>query len=83
MIIWFNGTANHDNVASQLTHYKTNSFAIQNQVSHLSCNPMSPEGRAAGVPNLPLNPDFGSQLLGTILVSLEFWTLRLNRKSPI
>jgi hypothetical protein len=31
-------TANHDNVANQLTHYKTNSFAIQNQASHLSFN---------------------------------------------
>jgi hypothetical protein len=29
-------TANHDNVATQLTHYKTNSFAIQNQASHLT-----------------------------------------------
>jgi hypothetical protein len=77
------GTANHDHVASQLTHYKTNSFAIQNQVSHLTFNPMSPEGRAARAPNPPPNPDFGSQLLGTILVSLKFWTLRLNRKSPI
>jgi hypothetical protein len=29
-------TANHDNVATQLTHYKTNSFAIQNQASHVT-----------------------------------------------
>jgi hypothetical protein len=26
--------ANHDNVATQLTHYETDSFAIQNQASH-------------------------------------------------
>jgi hypothetical protein len=48
------GTANHDNVASQLTHYKTNSFAIQNQVSHLTFNPMSPEETAPGAPNVTL-----------------------------
>src|SRR4029077_15824279 len=29
-------TANHDNVATQVTHYKTNSFAIQNQASHVT-----------------------------------------------
>jgi len=29
-------TANHDSVATQLTHYKTNSFAIQNQASHIT-----------------------------------------------
>jgi len=29
-------TANHDNVATQLMHYKTNSFAIQNQASHVN-----------------------------------------------
>jgi hypothetical protein len=43
-------TANHDNVATQLTHYKTNSFAIQNQASHVTFNSGSPEGRAAGAP---------------------------------
>ena len=29
-------TANHDNVATQPTHDKTNSFAIQNQASHVT-----------------------------------------------
>jgi len=29
-------TANHDNVATQLMHYKTNSFTIQNQASHVN-----------------------------------------------
>jgi len=29
-------TANHDNVATQITHYKTNSFTIQNQASHVT-----------------------------------------------
>jgi hypothetical protein len=47
-------TANHDNVATQLTHYKTNSFAIQNQASHFTFNSESPEGGAAGAPNPPL-----------------------------
>jgi len=32
-------TANRDNVANQLMRYKTNSFAIQNQASHLTFNP--------------------------------------------
>jgi hypothetical protein len=48
------GAANHGNVANQLMRYKTNSFAIYNQASHLTFNPMSPEGRAAGAPNPPL-----------------------------
>jgi hypothetical protein len=43
-------TANHDNVASQPMHYKITSFEIQKQVSHLTFNPISPEGRAAGPP---------------------------------
>jgi hypothetical protein len=46
--------ANHHNVATQLTHYKTDSFAIQNQASHVTFNSLSPEGRAAGAPNPPL-----------------------------
>jgi len=29
------GTANHDNVATELGHHKTTSFAIQNQASHV------------------------------------------------
>jgi hypothetical protein len=37
------GTANHDNVASQLTHYKTNSFAIQESsepfLAAIRCHP--------------------------------------------
>ena len=32
------GTANRNNVAPQLTHYETDSFAIQNQASHLAFN---------------------------------------------
>jgi hypothetical protein len=43
-------TANHNNVVSQLMRHATNSLAIQNQASHLTFNPMSPEGRAAGAP---------------------------------
>jgi hypothetical protein len=43
-------TANPNNVTTQLTHYKTNSFAIQNQASHVIFNSGSPEGRAAGAP---------------------------------
>jgi hypothetical protein len=44
-------TANHDNVATtQVTHYKSHSFAIQNQASHVIFNSLSPEGRAAGAP---------------------------------
>ena len=31
-------TANRNNVAPQLTHYETDSFAIQNQASHLAFN---------------------------------------------
>jgi len=52
LIRW--STANHDNVATQLTHYKTHSFAIQNQASHVIFNSLSPEGTAAGAPNPPL-----------------------------
>lgn len=29
-------TANHDSVATQMTHYKTNSFAIHNQARHVT-----------------------------------------------
>jgi hypothetical protein len=47
-------TANHHNVATQLMHQKTHSFAIQNQASHVIFNSLSPEGRAVGVPNPPL-----------------------------
>src|SRR4029453_14689839 len=39
--------------ANQLIHYKTNSFAIQNQAIHLPPSSV-PEGRAAGAPNPPL-----------------------------
>ena len=46
--------ANHDKVAPQLTHYETDSFAIQNQPSHLAFNLMLREGKAAGIPNPPL-----------------------------
>jgi hypothetical protein len=46
--------ANHDKVAPQLTHYETDSFAIQNQASHLAFNLMLREGKAAGLPNPPL-----------------------------
>jgi hypothetical protein len=42
------GTANHDNVATELAHHKTNAFAIQNQASHLTFNLMLSAGRAAG-----------------------------------
>jgi hypothetical protein len=50
-------TANHHNVATQLMHQKTHSFAIQNQASHVIFNSLSPEERAVGVPNPPLiNP---------------------------
>jgi hypothetical protein len=36
-------TANHDNVANQLMRYKTDSFAIQNQESHLTFNQLKGE----------------------------------------
>ena len=49
------GTANNANMSRANSRiYKTNFFAIQNQVSHLTFNPMSPEGRAAGAANSPL-----------------------------
>jgi hypothetical protein len=47
-------TANRDNVGRQLTHYETDSVAIQNQASHLVFNLILPEGKAAGTPNPPL-----------------------------
>ena len=47
-------TANHDNVATQLTHYKTNSFAIQNQASHFSFNLMLSEQSGGKVAYQPL-----------------------------
>jgi hypothetical protein len=47
-------TANRDKVAPQLTHYETNSFAVQNQASHIASNLMLREGKAAGIPNPPL-----------------------------
>jgi hypothetical protein len=47
-------TANRNNVASQLTHYETDSFAIQNQASHLAFNLMLSERRGGKVAYPPL-----------------------------
>ncbi len=46
-------TANRNKVAPQLTHYETDSFAIQNQASHLVFNLILPGREAAGTPNQP------------------------------
>ena len=47
-------TANRNNVAPQLTHYETDSFAIQNQASHLAFNLMlsKPSGGKVAYPPL-------------------------------
>jgi hypothetical protein len=47
-------TANRNNVAPQLTHYETDSFAIQNQASHLAFNLMlsKPSGGEVAYPPL-------------------------------
>ena len=47
-------TANRNNVAPQLTHYETDSFAIQNQASHLAFNLMLSERSGEKVAYPPL-----------------------------
>ena len=47
-------TANRNNVAPQLTHYETDSFAIQNQASHLAFNLMLSEPSGGKVAYPPL-----------------------------
>jgi hypothetical protein len=41
-------TANHNNVATQLMRHVTNSFAIQNELSHFTFNPASPKKKSGG-----------------------------------
>ncbi len=41
VVYW--STANPDNVAAQLMRFDINSFAIQNQASHLTSNPAAGE----------------------------------------
>jgi len=48
-------TANHDNVANQFMCYKTNSFAIQNQASHLALNQLKD---ARGLSGGKTSPDY-------------------------
>jgi hypothetical protein len=47
-------TANRNNVAPQLTHYETDSFAIQNQASHFAFNLMLSEQSGGKVAYPPL-----------------------------
>jgi hypothetical protein len=48
-------TANHDNVANQFMGYKTNSFAVKNQASHLTFNQLK-DARSLGDGNT--SPDY-------------------------
>jgi hypothetical protein len=47
-------TANRNNVAPQLPHYETDSFAVQNQASHLAFNLMLSEQSGGEVAYPPL-----------------------------
>jgi hypothetical protein len=47
------GMANHDNIATDLTNYETDSFAMKNQASHY-LNRMLPKGKRREFPAPPL-----------------------------
>jgi hypothetical protein len=72
MVRW--STANRNNVAPQLTHYETDSFAIQNQASHLAFNLIFYRKEAAG--RLPPRRSLSKAQPKSALAFL--WSVRRN-----